>query len=147
MTEQDETGFRSSDAWILFAIKLAADAGLTGLSGVIAAADAVQHAIVTKEELDGGLGRLSRAALIVLMPDRVDLTQAGNSLLARAARPGAVLLERQRAGELALGARPWQPGERPADARLPGEPEMLTLAEYQGAVRRYLSKSQTGHSS
>ena len=69
MKEFQDIRFRWSDAWLLLAVGLAANTGSTTLAAVIAAADNIQHAIMTKSELDGGVERLARGGLLELKPD------------------------------------------------------------------------------
>jgi hypothetical protein len=83
--------FRWSDAWLLLSIAWASRGGTAAaaLDEVIAAGDALNHAIFTFEEVDGGVARLSVADLIAVVDQRVQLTKAGKDLCDRMARPTA----------------------------------------------------------
>ena len=67
---------RTVDAWMFLAIAISPrDAGPVGLSDLVAAADGVNHAIPTEDELRGGINRLIYAGLvseheISIRPDR-----------------------------------------------------------------------------
>jgi hypothetical protein len=50
--------FRIADSWLLYAIGLSSQTGPATLSDVIAAADVVNHAIMTFEEFDSALAKL-----------------------------------------------------------------------------------------
>ena len=135
----EERGFRWSDAWLLLAADLAVTgSGPAALARVIGAADAIQHAILTKEELDGGLGRLGRAGYLRFDSAGVRLTGAGRALVRRAERAGRTYAAQQEALERLIGAPPWTAHYDARDAR-GSEPEVLTQAEYDAAVRDYYS--------
>ena len=136
MPVPDVGEFRWADAWLLLAAGLAHSAGRDTLAHVIGAADAIQHTIPTKAELDGGISRLRRAGYLEFSPDGVRPTEAGRTVLAQAERAGRQLLRQQDAVERLLGARAWAPGYDPLAAR-GGEPELLTAEEYDAAVRGY----------
>ncbi len=67
---------RTVDAWMFLAIAISPrDAGPVGLSNLVAAADGVNHAIPTEDELRGGINRLLHAGLVYehdfsIRPDR-----------------------------------------------------------------------------
>jgi hypothetical protein len=65
-----------SDAWILHAILLAAKDDEATLEDVIGAADGINHAILTFDEIDGGVARLSRAGLIAVRNARFQVLPA-----------------------------------------------------------------------
>jgi hypothetical protein len=64
MAGRDDIPFTWADAWLLQAIAMAGRDGPAALADVIGAGDALNHAIFTFEELDGGLARLRAAGLI-----------------------------------------------------------------------------------
>jgi hypothetical protein len=70
--------FASSDAWLLHAILLVAiQNGSASLDEVVGAADGIEHAMLTFDEIDGGVARLSRAGLIAIRDKRFHLTRLG----------------------------------------------------------------------
>ncbi|HJU86425.1 MAG TPA: hypothetical protein VJ788_03535 [Gemmatimonadota bacterium] len=66
--------FLWSDAWLLQAIAVAARSEPATLAEVLAAADAVNHALPTDEELHGGLARLTGEGFVEEIEDRFRLT-------------------------------------------------------------------------
>lgn len=78
--------FASSDAWLLHAVLLAAKEGEAALDGVVGAADMIQHAMLTFDEIDGGVARLSRAGLVTIKEKRFHLSPAARAIGGRLAR-------------------------------------------------------------
>ena len=76
-----------SDAWLLLAIGLRPDGAPLSLAGLLQHADAVQHAIPTFDEVDGGLARLQAAGLLGADAGRIRLTLPGLNSCALPARP------------------------------------------------------------
>ena len=66
--------FLWSDAWLLQAVALAARQAPATLAEVIGAADAVQHALLTDDELHGGLVRLTGGGFVEEVDHRFRLT-------------------------------------------------------------------------
>jgi hypothetical protein len=64
-----------SDAWLLQSIALATETGPATLAQIFAAADAVNHALPTSDELHGGFVRLTAAGFIAETEDRFTITQ------------------------------------------------------------------------
>src|SRR5512145_3214525 len=111
-----EVEFRWSDAWLLLAIGYAAEHADGTLADVIGIADGIQHAIPLREELNGAIGRLSRAGYAAYDGARLGPTEAGRALLARAAAPGRPVLAVQDALARLLDARPWSAETDPSRA-------------------------------
>ncbi len=84
---------RTVDAWMFQAIAVSPrDPDPVGLSDLVAAADGVNHAIPTEDELRGGLNRLIYAGLVSEQGSAFDLTDAGEAVFARV-RGGSVWTE------------------------------------------------------
>src|SRR5262245_53374580 len=64
-----------SDAWLLQAIVLATQRGPATLAQVIAAADVVNHALLTADELHGGFARLTAGGFVAEAEERFTITQ------------------------------------------------------------------------
>ena len=123
--------FSWSDAWLLLAIGLATDERpIASLASVIQVADGIQHAIPSKDEMDGALGRLQRAEYVRLTSEGVEMLEPGRQLLKRTDRVFRGLIDRQHAIEKALGAAPWTAAYRPQSAR--GE-ELVQVRDDQWA--------------
>src|SRR5262245_43642899 len=95
----DRIPFAWTDAWLLLAILISIQDGEAPLDVVISAADGIQHAMLTFDEIDGGIARLSRAGLIEIKDKRFHLTPAGEelrSLLAtRSVRKSEMMLRKK----------------------------------------------------
>jgi hypothetical protein len=73
--------FRSGDPWVLLSIATASFRGRCALRRLIAAADCINHAIVTRAEIEGGVNRLARAGLLSFSPMGFSLTPKARRLL------------------------------------------------------------------
>ena len=140
MTER----FLWSDVWVLQAVIAAtSQASPSSLDTLIATADAINHAVLTREELNGALGRLSRAGYITAgAAGSVELTPAGLALARAVARPVARPRAWHAQGEALerkLEATPWSAASNPATAG-EGEPELISLDVYEAAVASYLGR-------
>ena len=78
--------FQSSDHWIFLSIALQAKVDGASLRDVIAAADYINHAIPTIEEIEGAVNRLTAARLIWIRNNRFGLTDSGKVLVRSVAR-------------------------------------------------------------
>jgi hypothetical protein len=136
MKEFQDIPFRWSDAWLLLSVALAAKSGSTTLAAVIGAADNIQHAIITKAEIDGGVERLARGGLLELTADHFTLTPSSQTIIDHAAEAAPLIRDQQKLLENALGATPWTPGYKPDSARGEKEP-LITQEDYSAAVKRY----------
>jgi hypothetical protein len=89
----DPIPFRESDAWIFLAVADAAAGDPAPLDRIVAVADAINHAIPTERELEGGFTRLLRADLIRQVERDLGLTAAGAALAARGKAASEAWLE------------------------------------------------------
>ena len=108
--------FLWSDAWLLQAIVLAARQGPASLGAVLAAADGVNHALPTDDELHGALYRLTAAGFVEELNER----------FAPTARIPAATLTRivtggwrvgRTAASVFLGAEEWSAAKNVKDPR------------------------------
>ncbi len=136
MNSTPEPAFLWSDAWILLAIALVGRDSSASLTQVVAAADAVQHAIPAREEINGAVGRLVRAGYVVPEGARLGLTESGRALDAATSVGGKTHSARQTALEAALGAISWSAGIAPTRA-LRGEAALYSEPEYDVAIATY----------
>ncbi len=67
--------FLWSDAWLLQAIALASSSGPATLAQIIGAADAVNHALPTSDELHGGFVRLTTDGFVAEKDTRFAITE------------------------------------------------------------------------
>ncbi|HEX2696171.1 MAG TPA: hypothetical protein VHM28_00590 [Anaerolineales bacterium] len=82
--------FQSSDAWIFLSIM---NTKGVDLRTVIATADYINHAIPTKEEIEGAVNRLAAAGLIGVEGGLFKLTPSGSRLYGRIAPSGKSLIK------------------------------------------------------
>lgn len=108
--------FLWSDAWLLQAVAVAARGGAATLADVIAAADAVNHALPTHDELHGALYRLTEAAFVEETPRGFALGARVPPGSARAIG-GANAADGRRAASDLIGAEPWTVGASVRDPR------------------------------
>lgn len=142
--ESSNTPFPLSDAWVLLATGIAATYAQPTLANVICAADMIQHAIITKPELDGAIRRLQQARLVLWNPPILSVTPAGVALLKSAERVGGAYLARQKYLEAQLATKPWAPALQHSETQR-GEIEIISSADYANALRTYETRSDPGH--
>ena len=138
MLGTDNSAFLWSDAWLFLAYGLAAADGPVPILSVLPLADGIQHAVPTKEEVNGALGRLTRAGYLHIENGTVAITSRGQELLGRAQRAGNGLLAQQKALEHLLPAAPWTAQH---DPRAAGglEPEVVSSEDWTRAIAGYRS--------
>lgn len=128
--------FLWSDAWLLQAIALASRTGPGTLADVIAAADDVNHALPTYEELHGAFSRLTAGGFVEEIGDRFRLTgQVPPETTATIVESGW-----QRGREAAsalLDAEAWSPQTNVGDPRNDVRYSGLTDDRIRDAEREY----------
>ncbi len=130
----DTSHFWWSDAWLFLAIGYSNEKGESSLARVIGVADAIQHSVLTWEEVDGGLFRLGKAGYVIVRDGKVGLTQQGRTILEGLQKK--TVLDRQDELALAIGAPPWTAHD-PIRARDPDQPQIIGREDYQAAVSQY----------
>ena len=129
-----DSRFLWSDAWLFLAIGYSNEKEASSLARVIGAADAIQHSVLTWEEVDGGLFRLGMAGYVTVRDEKVSLTQQGRAII-EGLREKTVH-GRQDELSVAIGALSWT-GHDPARARQPDQPQIIDQRTYQTAVSQY----------
>jgi hypothetical protein len=108
------------------------------LSELLAAADGIQHAVPTFQEVDGGLARLSAAGLVSVTKGRIGLTANGRDVVSRTGGKRELMSKWEAKLQEALGAAPWSPEYHPAHAsREEALASVVSREEYDNAVRGY----------
>ena len=100
----EREGFVWSDAWLLQALVYAARESPPRLRNVIAAGDAIEHAIFTHAEFSGGVSRLVAAGYATFQAGELLPTSSGLTLVG-AVSPEAPLLQVKAAVTRSLNAR------------------------------------------
>ena len=112
------------------------DPNPVGLSDLVAAADGVNHAIVTEDELRGGLNRLLHAGLVTEHESAFDLTAAGEAMFAKV-RSRSLRTEFERLEkELDRLADPGQPTWTPSSEAIRG-----AIADYLAMAEEWLRRN------
>ena len=132
--------YQWSDAWILLAIIYAGKEEAATLSEVVGAADYIQHAIVTFQELEGALARLTKNQLIIDNDGRYSPSGKIITFYKSTTKPRRPVLKEQGDVQRFIGASSWSPTSSPQDANRGASYPPLTLALYEKAVQGYLSR-------
>jgi hypothetical protein len=77
------SSFESSDAWMFLSVAYSAQNGLGSLDAFYGAADHINCAIPTREEIEGGINRLASVGLVRVEDGAFALTDAGRQLFER----------------------------------------------------------------
>src|SRR5260370_40246 len=89
MSEGEPLQWGWSDAWVLAAIMMTQQEGGSSLTDVVAAADAINHAILMENEVESAVRKLLGAELIATQQRAFFLTEAGEVM--KAAKHGGLL--------------------------------------------------------
>jgi hypothetical protein len=135
-----KTEYQRSDAWILLAIVYAGKDNAATLSGVIAAADYIQHAVVTFQELEGALARLTAGLYIIDRNGNYAPSEKTLSFYRSVTKPRRPVLNEEDDMQNFIGAPPWSPSCKPQDANRGVAYPALTSQLYETAVEEYLTR-------
>jgi hypothetical protein len=115
MSEGEPLQWVWSDAWVLAAIMMTQQEGGSSLTDVVAAADAINHAILMENEVESAVRKLLGAELIATQQRAFFLTESGEVM--KAAKHGGLLGQVDQLllalRRLPVAVREWklQPGE------------------------------------
>lgn len=123
--------FVGSDAWILLAAVYSGRKDGADLRSLISAADYINHAVRSYEELSGGLARLRAAGLIVEKRGRYRPSETVLSAYARTTTPRRAVMKELDDMEIFLQS------ERRGECH-PLPKRILTREMYEKAIREYL---------
>jgi hypothetical protein len=130
------TQFLWSDAWLFQAIALASQAGPARLSQVIGAADGVNHALPTVDELHGALVRLTAGGFVSEAEERFTITELVPLVTLSSIRNSGLQAGRRVASKF-LRAEEWTPERNTRDPRNQVVYEGLTDERLHKAEREY----------
>jgi hypothetical protein len=143
MTSSDSRAlFLWSDAWILMAIAVASPNAPAQLAEIMEIADGINHALLTREELNGAIGRLGTAALVQSSDVGYSVSAAGRTMYDAATARSRSLIGQLEVIQASLGARPSRDGPAPADAQM-GEPQAVSEADYSRALATLHSRTRS----
>ena len=136
-----------SDAWLLQSIVLASSDAPATLAQVIGAADAVNHALLTDDELHGGLSRLTTGGVVVETNGRFAVTSLVPAATITTIRTSGWQRGRQIAAKF-LDAEEWTWQRNVRDPRNAVRYESLTaerIDEAEREYRRHFQKAMKDH--
>ena len=128
--------FTNSDAWVLLAIVYNHKAGGSDLQKIIATADGINHAVLTFEELGGGLTRLINAGLVVEQDHRYFVTAPVIAAYAKTHSARGPVLRDLKKMVTFVHAYHGQ-GEKTVEVAQP----YITQDSYERAIKSYLGES------
>ncbi len=131
-----------SDAWLLQSIALATQAGPATLAQIVAAADAVNHALPTSDELHGGFVRLTAAGVIAEAKERFTITELVPVAILSSIRSSGWQSGRRIASKF-LHAEEWTPSRNVRDPRNKVVYEGLTDQRIREADREYRRQARS----
>ena len=129
-----------SDAWILLATLYAARKQPAPLAEVIGAADMIQHAIVTFEEMEGALGRLTANGYLIYSGGKLMPSDATLDFYRTITKPRRPMHDEERDLEKFIGATPWDRKTHPMSANIGVSFPELSRAQFDAAVNSYLGR-------
>ena len=127
-------GYAWFEIWILVALLVAAKGRGTGVSlaRLIATADYINHAIVTREELEVGLGRLIDIGYVSNSPKGFRATRRAVSMWNESAAKRRSVRDAWRDVEKAMGERP-----RSSSAPRTAPEGIVSESDYVSALKEY----------
>ena len=128
-----------SDAWILLATIYVAREQPAALDEVIGAADYIQHAIVTFEEMEGALHRLTASGFLSYTDGKLAPSEKAAEFYASITRPRRSAHAEQKDLEKFIGAQGWS-GADPRRANQGAEFPELARSAFDAAVATYLGR-------
>jgi hypothetical protein len=135
--------YQWSDAWILLATVYMGRKRPALLSDVIAVADYINHDIVTFEEMEGALARLTAGGFLVDRGGRLSPSRKTMAFYRSVTTPRRPVLTEMGDLQKLLGASDWNPSVGPKDGNRGVSYPSLTRERFDQAVQDYLSMSAT----
>jgi hypothetical protein len=94
------------------------EGGEATLEDVVGTADMINHAMLTFEELDGGIARLTRAGLVTLVGKRLQLTTRALNLLGGLVEMAPRAAEQRIRAALGVPEPRWPPSPTDVGSRM-----------------------------
>ena len=131
--------FLHSDSWLLISVIWASqDKPAAALTDIIAAADFINHAIITRGELETGFARLVSAGYLMQTAGGFSTSEAVKSFWQTTGSKQRLALKAWDTVATFIGAPAWAPGPLPDT----DEERYISAPEYDAAVEAYLGKMQ-----
>ena len=126
-----------SDSWILISVIFASQGkSPAALSDIIAAADYINHAIITRGELETGFARLVAAGYLKHSASGFSVSNAVKSFWQSSGSKQRQALKAWDALATYIGAPNWAPGPLPDT----DDERYVTSGDYEAAVETYLQR-------
>jgi len=136
----NDAKFLHSDGWLLLSVIYASlDTSTAALTDVIAAADYINHAIITRGELETGFSRLIAAGYITQSGDGFSVSEAVKTFWQTTGSKHRQALKSWDAVAAFIGAPGWAPGPLPdtSDERYASSTDYaVALEAYQRQMRQ-----------
>jgi hypothetical protein len=133
-------GMLWSDAWVLLATIYAARDKPAPLEDVIAAADFIQHAIVTFEEMEGALDRLISSGYLLYSEGNLSPSEKTLEFYRSITKPQRKVHDEEKDLERFIGSQAWEPEYHPQSANVGVSFPALTRPAFDAAVKSYLGR-------
>lgn len=128
-----------SDSWLLLSVIYASrETPAATLTDIIAAADYINHAIITRGELETGFARLVSAGYLKQTANGFSTSDAVKSFWQATGYKQRQALKAWDAVTAFIGAPPWAPGPLPDTT----EEYYVSSADYEAAVEAYQQRMQ-----
>lgn len=129
--------YACSDAWLLLTILVAASADGATLDGIVSTGDAINHAVFTFHEIDGGLARLVAGGFVRVDNMRVFPTDEAKRIYDRVRRRKGSMLTQMDALRKKLGAPEWSTADDPNRADPAWSLAAFSVSELDRAYTNY----------
>ena len=138
-TPMNDAKFLHSDSWLLIAVIYASqDARAATLTDIIAAADYINHAIITRGELETGITRLVGAGYLKQTVDGLAPSDPVKSFWQTTGSKQRQALKAWDAVATFIGAPAWAPGPLPETTA----ERYVSSTDYEAAVEAYQQRMQ-----
>lgn len=135
---KSEMVFEYADAWLLLSIIYANQHNCAKLSDIIAWGDAVNRAIFSLEELQGGLFRLINTGYVAKRDDEFVPTDKIMQAYMRFTKKGNLIFDELQFVSSVIKSPEWSSGYDPSKANKNGSLEEITKERFEVAYREYV---------
>jgi hypothetical protein len=133
----NDTKLLHSDSWLLMAVICASqETRAASLTDIIASADSINHAIITRGELETGFSRLVSAGYLQQVTGGFATSAAVNLFWQTTGSKKRKALEAWDSIATLIGAPAWAPGPLPETT----EERYVSTTDYDAAVEAYLHR-------
>ena len=135
----NDTNLIHSDSWVLISVIYASQNSTTAaLTDIIASADYLNHAIITRNELEIGIAHLVGKGYLRITSGGLSISDAVKSFWQTTGSKHRQALKAWDAVAAYIGVPSWSPGPLPYT----NEERYVSTADYEAAVEAYQSRMQ-----